>query len=264
MFSRIRRRFTYMNVVMTLALLFAMSGGAYAAGKYLITSTKQISPKVLKALQGKAGKAGAVGPAGPAGPSGPAGPIGSGGAKGETGAAGANGTNGVNVTSKELTSTEAACKKEGGSEFTAAENKKTTVCNGSPWTAGGTLPKGASETGEWTVSEYHKDGELAFVSISFPIPLAQTLDKEHVHFIKKEETPPEGCSGNIEKPVAASGNLCIFTTEEVDFKVIDINSAEGGGASAGRAGAYMIVPALFSGVATEGEVVGIGAWVVTG
>ena len=46
MFSRLRKRFTYANVAMTLALVFAMSGGAYAAFTSLITSTKQISPSV--------------------------------------------------------------------------------------------------------------------------------------------------------------------------------------------------------------------------
>ena len=56
MFSKIRKRFSYTNVVLTIALVFAMSGGAYAAKKYLITSTSQISPKVLKSLQGKAAR----------------------------------------------------------------------------------------------------------------------------------------------------------------------------------------------------------------
>ncbi len=31
MFSRIRKRITYANLAMTLALVFAMTGGAYAA-----------------------------------------------------------------------------------------------------------------------------------------------------------------------------------------------------------------------------------------
>jgi hypothetical protein len=39
MFSKIRKRLTYANVAMTLALVFAMTGGAYAAKHYLITST---------------------------------------------------------------------------------------------------------------------------------------------------------------------------------------------------------------------------------
>ena len=78
MFSRIRRRFTYANVAVTLALVFAMTGGAYAAKRYVITSTKQISPTVLKRLAGKGGPAGANGAQGPAGAAG---------AKGENGAA---------------------------------------------------------------------------------------------------------------------------------------------------------------------------------
>jgi hypothetical protein len=45
-----RIRFTYANVVATLALVLAMSGGALAASHYLITSTRQISPRVLKKL----------------------------------------------------------------------------------------------------------------------------------------------------------------------------------------------------------------------
>jgi hypothetical protein len=56
-----RKRFTYANVAATLALVFAMSGGALAAHHYLINSTKQISPKVLKKLKGATGPAGAPG-----------------------------------------------------------------------------------------------------------------------------------------------------------------------------------------------------------
>ncbi|HEX4306232.1 MAG TPA: hypothetical protein VHZ54_09365 [Solirubrobacterales bacterium] len=63
----------------TLALVFAMSGGALAASHYVITSKKQISPTVLKSLKGKPGKAGAAGKTGatgPAGATGAAGPAG--------------------------------------------------------------------------------------------------------------------------------------------------------------------------------------------
>ena len=56
-----RRRLNYANVTATLALFFAMSGGALAAKHYLINSTKQINPKVLKALKGNIGPRGLQG-----------------------------------------------------------------------------------------------------------------------------------------------------------------------------------------------------------
>jgi hypothetical protein len=78
-----RRHLSYANVTATLALVLAMSGGAMAAKHYLISSTKQISPKVLKKLKGNTG---ARGPAGAAG------------AAGAPGAPGAKGENGSNFT----------------------------------------------------------------------------------------------------------------------------------------------------------------------
>jgi hypothetical protein len=65
--------------VALLALFIALSGSAFAAGHYLITSTHQISPKVLNKLRGTRGPrglGGLQGPAGPQGPQGPAGPQG--------------------------------------------------------------------------------------------------------------------------------------------------------------------------------------------
>jgi hypothetical protein len=69
-----RRRISYANVVATMALVFALgAGSAYAAHKlhYLISSTKQIKPSVLKTLHGAKGPAGVTGPAGAPGPTGP-------------------------------------------------------------------------------------------------------------------------------------------------------------------------------------------------
>jgi hypothetical protein len=86
--NRIWRHLSYANVVATLALLFAMSGGALAAKHYLINSTKQINPKVLKRLKGNTGRtgrqgqAGAQGLVGAQGPGGPQGPLGKEGPRG--------------------------------------------------------------------------------------------------------------------------------------------------------------------------------------
>jgi hypothetical protein len=86
--NSIRRHLSYANVVATLALVFAMSGGALAAKHYLISSTKQISPKVLKALEAKLlakVRAGAAGPQGVRGQEGAPGQEGKEGAKGGEG-----------------------------------------------------------------------------------------------------------------------------------------------------------------------------------
>ncbi len=81
----LRRHISYANVAATLALVLAMSGGALAARHYLINSTKQINPKVLKTLRGKRGPAGASGAMGPVGPQGVGGPEGPRGQRGVAG-----------------------------------------------------------------------------------------------------------------------------------------------------------------------------------
>ena len=44
----LRRKLSYANVTATLALVFAMSGGALAAKHYLLNSTSQVNPRVLQ------------------------------------------------------------------------------------------------------------------------------------------------------------------------------------------------------------------------
>ena len=73
--NSIRKHLSYANVVATLALVFAMGGSAIAAKHYLITSTKQIKPSVLKRLKapGRTGRQGLSGIPGPQGTAGAAG-----------------------------------------------------------------------------------------------------------------------------------------------------------------------------------------------
>ena len=89
-----RKHLTYANLAATLALVFAMSGGALAANHYLVESTKEINPKVLKKLHGAAGKKGKTGATGPAGGQGPAGTPGAGGTTGPRGPEGPRGFEG--------------------------------------------------------------------------------------------------------------------------------------------------------------------------
>ena len=163
--SRIRSWPAYANIA-TLALVVATTGGTLAAtsSDYVITSTTQISPKVLRALKGRTGAAGRAGPQGEAGEAGPA---------GETGPA-----------SKE----------------------------DSPWTAGGTLPSGKTETGTWAFTK-NAEGQIR-VPISFPIPTNQplkpTLGRGPVEFsapkkkIPSMPTPTVMAASLNQKPIRAS------------------------------------------------------------
>jgi hypothetical protein len=262
MFSAIRTRIhlTPSTVIATLALVFAMTGGAYAASKYVITSTKQISPKVLKALAGKTGKNGANGAQGPAGPAGAAG------AKGENGAPGTNGTNGkdgVSVTSTVLAAKNANCK-EGGSEFTSASGK-TYACNGKEGkegTFGGqTLPAGKTLTGAYAASTFSEaPGEPGFVlvrtGVSFALPLEISTTQLQSHYIKVTDATPPGCKGNASEPGAEPGNLCVFSGGEPNVSIGVVNTQGSNVSSYG-----FIVAGL---PAAKGAVAIEGTWAVTG
>jgi hypothetical protein len=79
------------SVVIAAIAALALAGTAGAATHYLITSTKQIKPSVLRQLRGQRGprgNPGAPGLQGAQGPQGPAGPTGAGGAQGPPGPAG--------------------------------------------------------------------------------------------------------------------------------------------------------------------------------
>ncbi len=63
------------NLVAWLALFVALGGTSLAASHYVINSTKQVNPKVLKKLEGRAGPKGATGARGATGATGPPGSV---------------------------------------------------------------------------------------------------------------------------------------------------------------------------------------------
>ncbi|MGC2374859.1 MAG: hypothetical protein WA484_13385 [Solirubrobacteraceae bacterium] len=270
MLSWIARRFTYTNVAMTLALVFAMTGGAFAANKYLITSTKQIKPSVLKQLQGKSGKAG------PEGKAGAAGLPGKDGTNGINGQGGTPGVNGESVTNTPVAAGASSCAKLGGAEFKVGGGVATFACDGkagangvpgesvvmkaepkganckegganfvvagkteyacngsegSPWTAGGTLPKGKTLTGQWAAGglaecAYPSCASFGYiqtgVSLALPLAFAPTsiiIGKEEGKGEPKEATAIANgeCTGTSSEPGAAEGKLCVFISEEVNL-----------------------------------------------
>lgn len=244
MFTRIRKHATGANIAVVIALVFAMSGGAYAAKKYLITSIKQIKPSVVAQLKGNAGPAGKDGAQGPAGPVGKEGAQGLQGVQGEKGKDGSNGAAG-------------ATGPAGAKGATGA-----TGPTGAPWPAGGVLPPGATETGQWgTFTTAAAAEELKVNTISFPIPLEAA---PAVTFIKVGDSVPSQCAGgSAASPKAANGNLCIFEGESAIHHAGNLKFAAAidgtGDFGVARTGAEM----LFATTAA-GEVSAEGSWAVTG
>jgi Collagen triple helix repeat (20 copies) len=277
MLSPLRNRFGIPGVISVIALVFAMLGGAYAAsndsggGKATASAKAKRGPRGPKGATGPAGPTGPTGPAGAngkdgaSGPQGPAGPTGPAGPAGTAGAAGAAGKDGKSVLANEIPSGEATCDKQGGAEYEVEDSgEPTLICNGkegSPWTAGGTLPPGAVETGTWSASgEFHQFvaeykvgplGEEEFekkditigggsmsAPISFPIPLASFIKFDHVFY--GEGTNTEGteteftqhCPGPsaFRPEVATAGDLCVYVrSPSLGVKFLEIS----GGTKAG-------------------------------
>jgi len=227
MFSTLRTRFGIPGVISVIALVFAMFGGAYAASNSASGGKATASAKAKKGPRGPKGPKGDTGPAGPAGPQGPAGP------KGDTGAAGSSGANGTSVTSKAVPASSAVCNHSGGAEFTSASGT-TTACNGeegekgeegSPWTAGGTLPPEATETGEW--GTYGGVVGNLTMPMQFNIPLAS---EPQTTLLKEGESTAPGCPGiSNGLPTAEPGHFCVYTVYEEEVSPVGIYHADPAG-----------------------------------
>lgn len=246
------------------ALILGMVGGAYAAGGLTKSQEKQVT-KIAKKY---AGKPGAAGPAGPQGSPGPAG------AKGDAGPKGDPGNAGESVT---ISSASVAECEEGGAKFSNGTGTKH-ACNGSPWTAGGTLPEGATETGVWGASSSTSpvvEGAFNGVTapISFGIPLEAPANYKIAAIPTHEErengefpAAPAGCTGNAAEPGAEEGNLCIFPIELVNTEEIIPIHAEVGGelfgfeGGAGKEGVLLVAQPE----STSEPVTVNGSWAVTG
>lgn len=220
MFSAIRRHFSPAMVLAFVALVFAVTGGAFAAtgsggGSGGGSSHATLSASVAKAKKkapskgtrgpaGPKGATGATGATGPAGPVGATGPAGAAGGKGENGAAGgagekgSNGANGKSVLSGASapsagageegdfyirTSNDTVYGPKSGSGWGApTELKGQNGQNGSPWSPDSVLPQGATETGAWTF-ESTQAGLVDVPLASFAVKLPGALPEEHYHVI---------------------------------------------------------------------------------
>lgn len=260
-------------VVAIVALVAALAGGAYAAGGGLSGKQKKEVTKIAKQYAGIPGKQGPAGSAGPAGPAGAKGDTGAKGEKGDTGAAGSDGAPGSpgaagkSVEALEIAVGESGCGGRGGAVYAVEESgEETEICNGSPWTATGSLPKGATETGAWSFTGSAADSSplgaaSTQVPVSFTVPLKAKLFGAEVHYIDKTEDATTECPGSVTSPKAAEGQLCIYQgiLEKATVSPLEpIVTLVGSGAGANKTGA------LLGFTSVEDGAYGSGAFAVTG
>jgi len=267
--------------VAVIAMLVALTGGAFAASGGLTHKQKKQVESIAKKFAGKPGQPGAVGPTGATGPIGP---------KGDTGSPGNPGGEGPPGESVTLTGVPtgniAVCNSQGGTEVRLeqqSEGEGEFVCNGkegkegkkgeegkegSPWTANGTLPPGATEVGTWTMNGTEADTNGIRVPISFPIRLAEQVQPAHVHFIETGAVPDvckSGGVGTATSPNAQPGELCIFVNQNVEvqgttFKEVD----KLGGSLEEEFGADPAGAMLVFDKPTQPTALAIGSFAVTG
>lgn len=268
-------------VVAVVALVVALAGGAFAASgggpfagssKHLKGASQGLTKRQVIALIEAHSAPGPQGPEGQPGPAGKDGLNGKDGtASGKDGVDGKDGTDGTSVVTYDLEPGEAGCPA-GGVEFESASGYNV-VCDGvigkdgkegkdgSPWTAGGTLPPGATETGSF--SEYFK-GEV-FIPISFPIPLPSALPAANVHKSGDSDFATV-CQGTAAEPQANAGQLCVYVAENYGPATLlgPFPSTASYGEFAGSGGGLLgaaTAGAILYGAASESLV--WGTWAVT-
>ncbi|MEX0973680.1 MAG: hypothetical protein WDZ46_10555 [Solirubrobacterales bacterium] len=268
MLSSLRRHFGIAGLlVAVVALVAALGGSAIAANSGDDATASAKKNKKKRGQDGLNGKQkrqvialakrfagnGPQGPQGVPGVPGVPGLPGAPGADGEDGSDGSNGSNGVSVTSEEFEGEQGPCEG-GGSKFTSASSDSY-ACNGSegsPWTAGGTLPSGETLTGAWAVGPFYPEGEIPlrteYAPVSFPIPLATPIPNPNMKIVTMEEQEegeaPEGCEGGTaSEAVADPGILCVYVGEvspnEEIAKVASVDAPKGGGGGSARFGAIV-------------------------
>ena len=245
--------------VAVVALVVALCGGALAANGGLTAKQKREVKAIVKS---EARIAAVAGPAGSIGPTGPPGLAGNKGDQGERGLEGSKGVAGIGVTTTPISVGASECQERGGALI---EPSGIEVCNGkegkegSPWTVGGTLPPGVTETGSWGFNGTSADEITGiFVPISFSILLSRPIDPQNIHFGHAHEKPfSTYCKGSTQAPKAKHGELCIYEAVVVNATMIEIFSPATEEPSTAQAGAMMQF-------APSGNAFGFGTFAVAG
>ncbi len=253
MFQRVSKHITPATILASVALVFAVTGGAFAAsGSGGNLPAKATAPAAHAATaKKKPGSKGKAGPRGPAGPKGAAGATGATGPAGATGPGGPQGPAGANATNGE--------KGEQGVQGIRGKEGERGETGASAFEP---LPGERTETGLWAINT---PSPSAYVPISFSIPLSGELAAADVHFVTEEEwkkeggkTPPAGCVGGTgASPTAEPGNLCVYVTVESPGEFVEFLNPGGITNGAGKSGTLFFLASATS-VSTQA-----GTWAVT-
>jgi hypothetical protein len=250
MISKLHQRLGTAGFVLSIiALVAALSGGAYAASGGLSGKETKEVEKIAKKFAGKQGKQGKQGAPGATGPAGAPGAKGDAGAAGAAGAAGGTGKEGK----------QGIQGPEGESGFTEV------------------LPPEATETGTFVIPEITTEG-LVYANFSFNIPLGAELDEAHAIFVRPGESAPAECenaehAGNASllNPEAKPGYMCVFagelngvrvphSGEEPSERPVQILKVDRSNQGASKTGAFIqMEPASAPAV-----IFVTGSWAVTG
>lgn len=230
--KKMRKRFegSGPGVVIAVIAMVALAGTAYAATKLNTTQKKEVE-KISKKYAGKPGPPGAQGPVGPQGSVGVKGDAGAQGLKGDKGDQGLLGTNGKSVEvvgeGPELCEISPTVKVPGVAYEIEGSSTENTICDGaegSPWTAGGTQPPGATETGAWAIAG---SGAKIPAAISFPIQLSQKIAIPNIH-LSIEGDFSTFCPNGPNGPAAPPGVLCIYRGEGEELSEPKVFTPDGG------------------------------------
>jgi Collagen triple helix repeat (20 copies) len=254
----LKKHLTPSTVIAIVALVFALTGGAFAATGGSSGSGKTVarvssSTSVATAAKNKPKpKAGARGPAGPAGKNGAPGATGATGATGPAGATGPGGPQGVAGAAGAP-----GAKGENGAPGAPGKNGTTGFTE--------TLPPKETETGTVVSPQNLTEGKVENIHmpISFAIPLAAELSASQVEVVKVNATGATNCTGTPANPTAPSKFLCVYLTVEPEESDLggpySISKSGAPGEGASTAGAFFRVQGL-----GKTEAVLYGTWAVTG
>jgi hypothetical protein len=204
LYRRFHQRFGTAGLLIALiALVLALTTGAYAAGGGLSGKQKKEVTKIAKteAKSYANSNPGAQGPKGEPGP------------KGDPGA---DGTPGKSVAVTPIAAGGEACEGRAGAELKAeGAGSGAEVCEGPAGPTETRLPPGKTIKGLWQFQVKQNSSEVGLLNVPFPL---QVEPGPTYNYLEPNAAPTENCPGNVDEPQAKKGFFCLYAKVTVGTK----------------------------------------------